>query len=189
MGFLMFRFSFFILSVLSISALLEGHSSPSPTYMTPMSMSPTFDSINGKLSNNSPNAPMAGLELLFTVFEASPDLKELLYVTTSLKFNAEGKSSIATLAGPSGTKLDKRSGQATFLNKEKDVMVFIHEDADFEGVFTNVLYFLGEGVGELVSTKDGQYLKSYVRIGQSSSKPSKRKMDYTLSDYTLPELP
>jgi hypothetical protein len=176
----MCRFVFFFLSVVSVFGSIGAYADSGPTYMKPRST---------MSSSESPNAPMEGLELMITVYEASPNLKDLLYVTTSFKFNAEGKSKIATLAGPSGTKLGQRSGQATFLNKQKDVMVFTHEDADFEGVFTNILYFLGEGVGEMISTRDGEYLKCYARIGQCSLKPSKRKMDYTLSDYTLPELP
>ncbi len=151
---------------------------PSPnTYAYPTLSS--LDDISSYLSNmpssplplSSPTAksdlPITGF--FVTVYETSPAFKDLLYVTTHFQFQEGGKTEISDISGPAGSKLAIRKGQATFLSRDKHLMVFLHKDGGFAQEFMNVLQLFPGDTGELLTIQGQEYLKGYVHMERKPS--------------------
>lgn len=167
-----------ILSVFSFVCAnysLYGQASVTGTYAYPTLSS--LDDISSYLSTPSSQSSllspmktdMSWTGFFVTIYETSPGLKDLLYLTTRFQFQEGGETMIQDLAGPTGSKLTARKGQATFLSKDKKVMVFLHRDDRFPQDFTNVLQLSSEEGGELLTTYGKEYLKGYVRLERKKS--------------------
>lgn len=151
---------------------------PSPnTYAYPTLSS--LDDISSYLSNM-PSSPLPlssspaksdlpATGFFVTVYETSPGLKDLLYVTTYFQFQEGGKTEISDVAGPVGSKLTTRKGQATFLSQDKHFMVFLHKDGGFTQEFINVLQIFPGETGELLTIQGHEYLKGYVHMERKQS--------------------